>query len=342
MLFRKEPTPERRQRARSSTTGPGAPLGGTSSTPVNFTAPGWSARVLRELPAPQGNNTHAYTEPSTDDNVPQSGGEVSASSGPQLELLTCSSRSSTPAGGLAVRAPSSLCSWDLERRRTPGAERRQNAAQMFFFLGTFHDHLDARPIGFTACGRELRGRGRRRRAGQRPRRRQHGRSACPTATTSTTPTCAPRPTARRRGCRCTCSTSPARFPDEDPFLAANSGDEADVVYHEYTHGLSNRLVVDANGVSTLGGIQAGAMGEAWSDWYATDFLVQPGPSRTPPPPAMCPSARTSAREHLSGPSRYCPVGSTRPGALAHPAPARAGTPTATSARHGSAGGARRR
>src|SRR5262249_1346070 len=41
-------------------------------------------------------------------------------------------------------------------------------------------------------------------------------------------------------------------------------------------GLSNRLVVDAAGMSTLGNIQAGAMGEAWSDWYAFDFLVDLG------------------------------------------------------------------
>ena len=66
------------------------------------------------------------------------------------------------------------------------------------------------------------------------------------------------------------------FPNEDPFIAGNSGDEADIVYHEYTHGLSNRLVVDANGISTLGNIQAGSMGEAWSDWYAMDLLVAEG------------------------------------------------------------------
>jgi hypothetical protein len=60
------------------------------------------------------------------------------------------------------------------------------------------------------------------------------------------------------------------------FLAGNSGDESDVVYHEYTHGLSNRLVVDANGFSTLNGSQADAMGEGWSDWYAEDFLVSQG------------------------------------------------------------------
>ena len=49
-----------------------------------------------------------------------------------------------------------------------------------------------------------------------------------------------------------------------------------MVYHEYTHGLSNRLVVDANGNSTLGEVQAGSMGEAWSDWYAMDYLVGQG------------------------------------------------------------------
>ncbi len=119
--------------------------------------------------------------------------------------------------------------------------------------------------------------------------------ACRTATTSTTPTWPRRPTARRRGCRCTCSTSPGTaFPDEDPFIAGNCGDEADVVYHEYTHGLSNRLVVDANGNSTLGNIQAGSMGEAWSDWYAMDFLVNQGLfTRHHRPTASCGSASTS-------------------------------------------------
>ena len=48
------------------------------------------------------------------------------------------------------------------------------------------------------------------------------------------------------------------------------------VYHEYTHGLSNRLIVDVLGNSTLGQVQGGAMGEAWSDWYAADSLVGDG------------------------------------------------------------------
>ncbi len=65
----------------------------------------------------------------------------------------------------------------------------------------------------------------------------------------------------------------------DPFLPSNGGDPADIIYHEYLHGVSNRLVVDALGNSTLGALQAGAMGEAWGDWYAYDQLVAEGLER---------------------------------------------------------------
>lgn len=44
------------------------------------------------------------------------------------------------------------------------------------------------------------------------------------------------------------------------------------VWHEYTHGLSTRLVADG-GVNSP---QAGAMGEAWSDWYALDWMDELG------------------------------------------------------------------
>ena len=58
-----------------------------------------------------------------------------------------------------------------------------------------------------------------------------------------------------------------------PYRNVSSGSDAAILYHEYTHGLSNRLVVDADGVGALNTPQAGAMGEGWSDWYAQDFLV---------------------------------------------------------------------
>ena len=50
------------------------------------------------------------------------------------------------------------------------------------------------------------------------------------------------------------------------------GDEdGDVVLHEYGHGISNRLVGGPSNTSCLGGTQAGAMGEGWSDYWAITF-----------------------------------------------------------------------
>lgn len=49
--------------------------------------------------------------------------------------------------------------------------------------------------------------------------------------------------------------------------------DADVVLHEYTHGLSNRRVGGGVGISAL---QSGGMGEGWSDFYALSLLSEPG------------------------------------------------------------------
>jgi Zn-dependent metalloprotease len=49
-------------------------------------------------------------------------------------------------------------------------------------------------------------------------------------------------------------------PDRD------SSVDGDVVFHEYGHGISNRLI--GNGSGALSGTQSGAMGEGWSDYWA--------------------------------------------------------------------------
>ncbi|MFT4083734.1 MAG: M36 family metallopeptidase [Nocardioides sp.] len=59
----------------------------------------------------------------------------------------------------------------------------------------------------------------------------------------------------------------------DGYTPTSGSFDASVLLHEYTHGLSNRLVIDADGNSTLNSLQAGSMGEAWSDYYAMDYLV---------------------------------------------------------------------
>jgi hypothetical protein len=162
--------------------------------------------------------------------------------------------------------------------------------QAFFFVNNFHDHLLAAPIGFTEAAGNF----------QLQNASGQGHAGDPVLTEAddgANTLCAPCgaygfPDGNHVD-NANMNTPPDGFAPRmqmylfndplteflgfnDPFIQANGGDDASVVYHEYTHGLSNRLVVDADGNSTLGNIQAGAMGEAWSDWYALDYLANQG------------------------------------------------------------------
>lgn len=48
--------------------------------------------------------------------------------------------------------------------------------------------------------------------------------------------------------------------------------DPDVVYHEYSHGLTNRLVGGPMNDTALDGVQSGGMGEGWSDFFACTVL----------------------------------------------------------------------
>ena len=52
----------------------------------------------------------------------------------------------------------------------------------------------------------------------------------------------------------------------------DGGLDADIVVHELTHGLSNRLIGNAVGLATL---MSRGMGEGWSDFYAHAMLSEP-------------------------------------------------------------------
>ena len=60
--------------------------------------------------------------------------------------------------------------------------------------------------------------------------------------------------------------------------AANYNDSSNdgmVVFHEYGHGVSNRLVGGGTATSCLSGVQSGAMGEGWSDYFAATYFNNP-------------------------------------------------------------------
>ena len=180
------------------------------------------------------------------------------------------------------------CSWNpnmpFSWQHEPSAERQQ----VFYFVNAWHDYLRSAPIGFTEAAGNFQV--------KNPSSKGLGGDPVDTQTDDGANTDNGLPDGAHID-NANMDTPPdgqsptmqmylqhepgTSYPDGDPFSPTNVGDEADTVYHEYTHGLSNRLVVDASGDSTLGDVQAGAMGEAWSDWYAMDYLVAEGCSPTP-------------------------------------------------------------
>ncbi|WP_151082427.1 M36 family metallopeptidase [Nocardioides cynanchi] len=245
---------------------------------VDFTRHGWLGRRATVL---KGNNSHAYSDVN-DDNRPEKSEEVKAQSGHAWSYLLKPFHPSLPGAGKFCSNPWP-CSWDPDTRRSWQTNRAQNATQVFYFVNNWHDHLKKAPIGFTnAAGNFQASNG-----GTQGK----GGDAVATETDDGANTAGGLPDSSHID-NANMSTPPdghaptmqmylqhepgTSYPTEDPFSPTNVGDEADTVYHEYTHGLSNRLDVDVQGFSTLGNVQAGAMGEAWSDWYAMDYLVKQG------------------------------------------------------------------
>ena len=56
----------------------------------------------------------------------------------------------------------------------------------------------------------------------------------------------------------------------------DSAYDAEVIIHEYVHGLTTRLVGGPQNVISLLGTQSAGMGEGWSDWYAMSILSKSG------------------------------------------------------------------
>jgi hypothetical protein len=153
------------------------------------------------------------------------------------------------------------CSWSGSGT-TWRDNRQQNAVQAFYLANRFHKHLAEAPINFT--DRSFEG------SDRLLLQTDDGAATGPdsdhldNANMYTPPD----------------GTSPVMqmyLWGSARFRAVNGGDDASILYHEYTHGLSNRLIHDAGGAGALNLPQAGAMGEGWSDWYAKDFLVSQFP-----------------------------------------------------------------
>jgi hypothetical protein len=156
--------------------------------------------------------------------------------------------------------------------------REQNGVQAFYLVSHFHDHLAGDAIGFTDDwgNLEVGGTG-----GDDPVLTQTDDGADtdgsggPDANHSNNANMLTPPDGESPRMQMYLFTD-SDDPDTLDFRDINGGDDSGVVWHEYTHGLSNRLVINDDGSGAVNTAQAGAMGEAWSDWYASDNQVREG------------------------------------------------------------------
>jgi extracellular elastinolytic metalloproteinase len=241
------------------------PNGGGTQQPVSFPV----TRNDRLM----GNDAHVYADP-FDDDVAGPGDEIPPASGLDWSFP------------LVPYAPANQncdprwqCTWNKNVAHSWEDNLDQAAVQVYYYLHQFHDHLLAPPIGFTEAAGNFQA--------KNPTGNGEGGDAVQGQVMDGASTDHGLPNGAHYNNANFFTPPDGSRPVMQMYLfhkdaltpgwpSAFGGNDASVVYHEYTHGLSSRLVTYPNGIQALNTQQSGAMGEAWSDWYALDYLVDQG------------------------------------------------------------------
>ncbi len=241
--------------------GAGVPNGGGVEQAVSF--PVFDGTAL------SGNNAHVWADVDAD-LVPDPSEEIPASSGVDWNYPAVLD-TTTATQDCSAAYP---CTWDSRTPFSWQANLNHSGTQVYYFLNRFHDHLLAPPIAFTEAagnfqvtnttgqgvggdavlGHALLGANT---AGGLPDEFSQNNAFMATFPDGTPPIM-------------------GMFLFQSPFGSVHGGDDASIVYHEYTHGLLGRLITFPDGTDANAGFQAGSMNEGWADWYALDFLANDG------------------------------------------------------------------
>ncbi|GAA1660147.1 hypothetical protein GCM10009765_06940 [Fodinicola feengrottensis] len=281
---------------------PGAPAGGKATTHTYKQS--WLPNGSPKL---AGNVGHVYAD-INDDNIANPNEEIAPSAPGKFQFpLKTFNVAGQPCSAAFP------CTWDPSVPNSWRTNVSQGAAQVMYFLGKYHDHLEAAPIGFTRAAGNFE-------AVDDDAVQAQVFDGAATAASGSLPDGAHINNANfgtpPDGQKPTMQMYLFRQPGNpnDPWLASFGGNESDIVYHEYTHGLSHRLVVDANGLSHIGAQEGGSMGEAWSDWYAMDYLVNDKLVKDTAAPGEVRVGQYvgAGKDGIRTQPLDCPVGSTSP------------------------------
>ncbi|MFN8189629.1 MAG: M36 family metallopeptidase [Nocardioidaceae bacterium] len=245
---------------------PGAARGGDART-VNLIARGWLTKRATFL---NGSSVIAWSDVNDDNQLQAS--EKTPVPGTERGAQFALQRFGKRASGFCTDY---ICTWNPHKVRSWHENRKADVTQAFYLASNFHDYLAKRPIAFTPAAGNFQASGGdpvllnaldgAATNGGMPDGNHIDNANMDTPPDGTPPTM-----------QMYLWHFPGADDATDPWVPTSSAFDASVEYHEYIHGLSNRLVIDAAGNSTLNSIEAGSMGEAWSDYYAMDYLVMKG------------------------------------------------------------------
>jgi subtilisin-like proprotein convertase family protein len=217
-----------------------------------------AAWLTLPVTALSGPNAHAYPDRVAPDGI---GGDVEVGPNPSTTNFTYPTTDQDPATGQhCPMAFPTNCTWDgtTVSSSSVTANAKQVTTQVFYYVNRFHDWLALAPVGFTPASYNFQAGGP---GGSDPLNAETDDYGSYNNANMVTPP----------------DGQPGRMQmylfKTSPFPAVNGGDDASIVYHEYTHGLTNRLVGNDGQANGLLDRQSQAMGEGWSDWYAMDFLT---------------------------------------------------------------------
>jgi len=166
-----------------------------------------------------------------------------------------------------------LCSWNGASASNRTGNRKFSTAQLFWYANTFRDHLAKPPIGFAGA-EALEGQNDRVLAQALDGARSTGIGF-------------PDDNHLNNASMLTLPDGYGALLQVHLFAFGSSrydgAMDAGLVYHEYTHGLSDRLVTDTQGFGAMTGPQPGALSEGISDFYALDYLTD---EHTPDDPGV--------------------------------------------------------
>ncbi|WP_272476407.1 M36 family metallopeptidase [Baekduia alba] len=209
----------------------------------------WLSTPVSGLAGP---NVHAYPDRVAPDGI---GGdaEIATSGGSNFSFTTTGVAPAT--GRTCPTHFGGVCTWDGASPSTAAANVSPVTTQVFYYTNKFHDWLAQAPIEFTPASDAFQD--------DDPLKAEtDDYSGVNNANMTTKPD----------------GQSPVMqmYLFTTPYPAVNGGDDATVVYHEYAHGLTSRLVGGDGKADGLVARQSQAMGEGWSDWYALDYLTDEG------------------------------------------------------------------